>query len=97
MNPRAMISITLTTATKDSLLLWSIVKSSYHSHLYDPAHVRDGPSILIWKSSEVEQWCKDNLKREPNIIPCWSFTQSDYAMLNFACDNDALLFKMRWL
>jgi len=92
-----MISITLTTSTKDSLFIWSIVKSSHSSHLYNPDHVRDGPSILIWKSSEVEQWCKDNLTQEPDIIPCWSFTQSYHAMLNFAYDNDALLFKMRWL
>lgn len=92
-----MISITLTSEQKDSVCRWSIVKSSYNSHLYDPALVRDGPSVLIWESPDIELWCKDNLSREPSIIPCWSFTQSYHAALDFACDNDALLFKMRWL
>lgn len=92
-----MTYIEITSEQKDSLCRWSIVKSSHNSHLYDPALVRDGPSVLIWETPDIELWCKDNLAREPNIIPCWSFTQGYYASLYFAHDNDALLFKMRWL
>ena len=46
---------------------------------------------------EVKLWCEDNLISVPTISINFIENVRTITLVNFSSENDAILFKMRWL